>query len=241
MTPQLQRFVFDTLSEWGAARAELAPNVYRIQLPEGAGGQAAWYLARPTGELLLTFDLQRWEEGARLECLTPVSPLVRRLQMYAEAKGVYAIATLRPASTDGNKKYNAFLLCRFSDRCSSFRVVEERRWLAANLTTGAAVKVAGDPLDADGVVEGEPIEALRIPPKVAPEAALRKLVGLWEQQVSQRAKTFVNESESAYMAEAEEAMRVLDGDELDERMEMLGQRYAPVVESHLEAAILLWR
>jgi hypothetical protein len=244
VTQLLQQFVFDTLREWGASSAELAPGVWRFQLPEGDGGLAAWYLGRPKGELLVTFDLSRWEEGARLECLTPVSPLVRRLQQYAEGRGVYAIATVQADPIllkRGLYRYQPFLLCRFSGRYSSYRAIEERHWLSLSLTSGALVKVSGDPLALEGISQGEPEPDQRVEQKIDTVTALDKLIEIWEAQVSQRARTLVNESEAAYQAEVEEAMRVLSGADLAARIEMLAQRYAPVAESHLEAALLLWR
>jgi len=244
MMDQLQEFVFGCMDAWGATATELSAGVWRIELPEGADGLAAWYLGRPTGELLITFDLDRWEEGARLECLTLNSPLVRRLQQYAEGRGAFATITVsRTASSNGTgtHRYQPYLLCRFAARYQSVNVVEERRWLGMNLTTGSTVKVTGDPMSAAGLVEGEPSEEVRSEVSVATSDAVSKLVMLWENEVANRGQALATEAELAYRTESEEAMQVLDGDELVERLEILGQRYAPVAESFLESAVLLWR
>ncbi|HEY3330104.1 MAG TPA: hypothetical protein VGK19_08810 [Capsulimonadaceae bacterium] len=243
MNKQLEEFTFGCMEAWGAVATELTGGVWRIQLPEGEGGLAAWYLGRPTGEILVTFDLARWEEGARLECLTVQSPLVRRLQQYAEARGAYAVITVPAAHKPGGTKhrYQPYLLCRFASRYRSVNVVEERRWMGMNLATGATVKVTGDPMSAAGLVEGEPDIDVRVEPVVSGVEAVTKLVGIWEAEVASRAQALATEAELLYRTESEEAMQVLEGDELAERLEILGERYAPVAESFLEAAALLWR
>jgi hypothetical protein len=133
------------------------------------------------------------------------------------------------------------LICRFAGRYQSVNVVEERRWLGINLATGATVKVSGDPMSAPGIAEGEPAPERRTEPVIAPVDAVTKLIGLWESEVLARAQALATEAELAYRTESDEAMQVLEGDDLIERLEILGQRYAPVAESYLESAIQLWR
>ena len=244
MMDQLQEFVFGCMDAWGATATELSAGVWRIELPEGADGLAAWYLGRPTGELLITFDLDRWEEGARLECLTLNSPLVRRLQQYAEGRGAFATITVsRTASSNGTgtHRYQPYLLCRFAARYQSVNVVEERRWLGMSLARGASVKIAGDPLSGADIFEGAPEPSLCMPIETTELEALVALTAQWEEQTFARAREFAAEAEEKYEAEADEAASLLKGRELEDRLRMLVALYEPTVETALEAAVRLWR
>ncbi|MDR3707450.1 MAG: hypothetical protein P4L33_04055 [Capsulimonadaceae bacterium] len=244
MNQLLRDFVTDTLEAWGAQGSELAPGVYRYELPDGSTGLAAWYLGRPSGELLLTFDAERWEEGARIECVSANAPLVRRMQQYAEGRGVWAVATIDGADITGQEVgplFYPYLLARFHACYRGVSTYDERKWLGVSLATGSLVRVAGNPFAAPNLIEGPPAIARRGPETLNPYDALQTLVDAWERDVSVRARRFASEADDAYRAEVEDAAHVLDGNDLVARMTMLGARYAPAVEIQLESALLLWR
>ena len=181
MTDTLQQFVFDTLDVWEAGRTEISPGVWKVDLPGGEEGHAAWFLGRSTGSLMITFDLDRWEEGTRLECLTLASPLVRRLQQYAEARGCFATVTVTPPGSKMGRYEPSPDGALFNGAsCRSDRVVEQHSWIGFNRVTGALVRVTGDPLHAPGLHEGEPPESDRVPPTIGEREALESLVVAWE-------------------------------------------------------------
>lgn len=241
MRETLQQFTFGVFDVWEATRTEISRDVWRIDLPGEEEGHAAWFLGRPTGSLLVTFDLDRWEEGTRLECLTLASPLVRRLQQFTEARGVLATVTVQPPD-GGGRKFDPYLMARFSGRISGDRVVEERAWLGYNRATGNLVRVSGDPFQAPGLREGEPAEdAERAGVVVEERAALEGLVAAWEDVMSQRQAEFERDARARYEQEAREAATVLTGPTLDNRFKTLGERYALTIETHIEAALRLWR
>lgn len=235
---RLEDFVFHTFNAWEAGMEQIAPDVWCVSLPEGEGGLAARYLGRSTGEVLITFDLARWDEGARLECLTLSSPLVRRLMDYAEGRGSIATATL--ASSNPNTAYCPYLLARFSARYQSDLVVEERTWLALNQSTGSFAHVHGSPFDRTDLVEGPPDGPL-ITAICSEERALSALAVSWQEEVEARAKALHSEAEQRYHAEARQLCLVCHDPERSDRLAALAERYAHSVEIRLEAVLRLWR
>jgi len=240
MNDALQKFTLDVFDAWGAVRTEMNPGVWKVDLPGGEEGQAAWFLGRPTGSLMITFDLHRWEEGTRLECLNLASPLVRRLQQYAEARGCLASVTVEPTSA-GSHRYEPYLMARFSSRLASDRVVEEHSWIGYNLTSGKLLRVTGNPFLAPGLREGEPMAEQKSEAKVEERDALEALVASWEEIMATRKAEFERESRMRYEEEASEAQRVLTGADLQDRFKVLADRFALTAETHIEAVLRLWR
>jgi hypothetical protein len=235
---RLEDFVFRTLNAWEAQMEQIVPDVWSVRLPDGEGGIAARYLGRSTGELLITFDLARWDEGARLECLNLSSPLVRRLIDYAEGRGCVATAML--ASDHPNTAYCPYLLARLSARYQCDQVLEERSWLAINRSTGSFARVHGSPFDRQDLQEGEP-DGPRIESICSEERALAALVASWQEEVQARSDARQAEIELRYQAEAKQLCLVCQEPERSERLGALAERYALSVEIRLDAVLRLWR
>lgn len=235
---RLENFVFGTLDAWEAGLEQIVPDVWSVSLPGGEEGIAARYLGRSTGEVLITFDLGRWDEGARLECLTLSSPLVRRLMDYAEGRG--SVATAMLGADDSNTAYCPYLLGRFSARYQSDQVIEDRAWLAINCSTGSFARVHGSPFDRQDLAEGEPTGA-RVPAICSEERALGALAASWQEEVEDRAQALQAEAEQRYKAEARELCAVCREPERSARLHALAERYTLSVEIRLEAVLRLWR
>lgn len=241
MKQELREFVRDALLEWGAQSEDLSDCVASYRLPDGEAGVAAWYLGRPSGELLLAYDGASWP-GA--ECVTSMSPLVRRLEDYAISQGSWAIVTLYQPGT-GPDDYVPILCphlaARFCARYFGANVHEERRWLGISLATGTLSRGPMHPLSEHDLTPGPPLELRRADAVLNPFDGLHRLAEVWEREVAMRSRRIAADADAAYQAEVEEAARVLEGHQLAERMNLLAGRYAPSVEMQLEAGLVIWR
>jgi hypothetical protein len=229
----LTEFVHDALDAIDSPSGELARNsgVWRSELTP----TAARFLGRPHENLLFTFDLSRWEEGSKLECLTPTSPLVQRLRSYALAKGAVTMAHL-PARSGCHHPY---LMAYFSARFESDQVRTEHRWLGVHLPTGVLMKVKRDPLTSP-LVEGLPPGVSEGPSPDTLINALAQLSERWNQEVSAMARAADAETSRRYRQEASEITASRQPAERDRLLARAATRLQLTVESDVLLAIVVW-
>jgi hypothetical protein len=235
MGEPLVDFVHETLDSMGAKRAELAPGcgVWRADLPESASR----FLGRPQSDLLYTFDLTRWEEGARLECLNRHSPLVARLRAYALARGGVSMGHV--SDPRPNPRYQAYLAARFHAVFSSGFNRSKAKWLGVNLDTGAPVHFKGDPLSDSELLEGAPAGA-SMPDSAALESGLNALADTWNRHMARDTRELQATASRRYTTEAAEILSAKSGSERDRLLDRLRDRLRVTTECRLDMALLLW-
>ena len=235
MTAQLEDFVQSALDAMDAPKTEInsGAGVWRAELPESA----ARFLGRTQHDLLYTFDLDRWEEGTRLECLTRLSPLVQRLRAYALGLGAVAAAHVRESSSSG--EYQPYLFARFYANFSTGRVRTQARWLGVNLTNNAFVNLKGDPITSLDLVEGPPAGE-EMPAPETLERALTRLADQWNRATAQDTRELQSAVERRYRLEATEILTAKQGGDRERSWKRLQDRLQISVECSLDMALVLW-
>jgi hypothetical protein len=198
----------------------------------------ARFLGRSDQEqILYTFDLNRWDDGSKLECLTQVSPLVRRLQDYAIMRGATLIAHVPSHSRIG---YQSYLLARFSAQILSSTSRELTRWLGVNLTTGSALNVKGDPMATPGLIEGLPpgqtlanVAYGRVP------HALQVLADQWNDMVRLETDGLYEENQRLFKAQAQQVYEATTGTERERAIQHLRSQHEITTECELSMALVL--
>ncbi len=236
MPVDLTGFVNGALDALGSSRSELAKGsgVYRaaFEQPETAALMAR-FLGRDQSDILYTFDLARWEEGTKLECLSALSPLVERLGAYACGLGRVAHAHI-PCSGE----YSPVLAARFSAKFVCDTVKRRSRWLGARIGSEEQVKIRGSALDNPSLVEGIPDGALVDPQ--ASIAALKRLADIWNRDVAKEALKIQSDLETRYKTEADDIVRSRKGDASERALRLLMDRLRLKVDSRLDIAVVVW-
>jgi hypothetical protein len=232
----LSEFVHDCFTEMGADLKDLSlgQGIWSAQVEDNQ----ARYLGRFGQEqILFTFDLNRWDDGSKLECLTQVSPLVRRLQDYAISRGSILIAHV-PGGPKA--KYQSYLLARFAASIRSSTAREVSQWLGVNLITGAALNVKGDPMYTPDLVEGIPpgmslndISYGRVP------QALQVLTDQWNETAKQECDRLAAQSQRQFTADAQQVYEASIGAEREKAILRLRRTHEISIDAELSLALVL--
>jgi len=226
-----------------------AMNAEVVDLSAGLGiwgakvnDNQARYLGRANqDQILFTFDLNRWDDGSKLECLTQVSPLVRRLQDYAVTRGSTLIAHV-PVQTLAQKSagYQSYLLARFDANFDSASPRQISRWLGLNLTTGSLINVKGDPMLTPGLVEGLPdkLTHSEIAYNRVPDA-LQMLADQWNEIVRLDTQRAHNESQRLFTVQAQEVYEATTGTAREKAIKQLRKQHEMTVECELTMGLVL--
>jgi hypothetical protein len=235
MTLQLEEFVHAALDAMDAKRMQIgtASGVWRAELSESA----ARFLGRAQHDLLYSFDLGRWEEGTRLECLNRHSPLVQRLRAYTLGRGGVAVAYVPDPSP--NAVYQPYLAARFHARFSTGTARTYIEWLGINLATDAPVKMKGDPLSSLDLAEGPPPNAV-MPACETLERGIGRLADQWNRAIAHDTRELQATVERRYAQEAADIVATKHGQEKDLLLNRLRERLQISTECRLDMALLLW-